>query len=83
MISAQAEKSVEIQKVIDELTDVAKERLIHYINFLRYEQCQEEQEEQEELEDIAYIKAHKDDPTVSFDEVISEIDAEYGSFNRN
>jgi hypothetical protein len=39
-------------------------------------------EELEDAEDIAYIEAHKDEPTVPFSEVIKDYEAKYGPFTR-
>jgi hypothetical protein len=38
-------------------------------------------EELEDEEDIAYIEAHKDEPTIPLSEVIKEFEAKYGPLN--
>jgi uncharacterized protein (DUF924 family) len=76
--TATAERQ-DVHQAIDALTDSALEKLAHYIDFLRYE---EHMEELEDEEDIAYIKAHKDEPTVPFSEVIKDYEAKYGPFTR-
>jgi hypothetical protein len=39
-------------------------------------------EELEDEEDIAYIEAHKDDPTVPLSEVIRDYEEKYGPLGR-
>ena len=39
-------------------------------------------EEQEEAEDIAYIEAHKDEPTFPLSDIIKDFEAQHGSFHR-
>jgi hypothetical protein len=66
----------DIQSAVEQLSDAALEKLVHYIDFLRYE---ERLEELEEEEDIAYIEAHKDEgPNVLLSAVIAKYEAKYG-----
>ena len=69
----------DIHKAIDTLSEESILRLSHYIEFLRYEEAIEALEE---AEDIAYIDAHKDEPTVPFSEVVKDYEAKYGPFPR-
>jgi hypothetical protein len=78
MTTATTERKAErqdIDQAIDKLSDAALEKLYSYLAFLRYEDRMEELEEQE---DIAYIEAHKDEPTVPLSEVIKDYEAKYG-----
>jgi hypothetical protein len=44
----------DLHQAIDVLSDAARERLAHYVAFLRYEDWLEDQED---AEDVAYIKS--------------------------
>ncbi|MDR1377456.1 MAG: hypothetical protein LBJ36_00170 [Synergistaceae bacterium] len=68
-----------LHQAIENLSASALERLMHYIEFLRYEDRMEELEDEE---DLAYIEAHKDEPTGPLSEVIKDYEAQYGSFTR-
>jgi hypothetical protein len=72
-VTAEREGLIEI---IGGLSDSAIEKLVSYVDFLRYE---ERMEELEEEEDIAYIEAHKDEPTVPLSEVIRDYEEKYGA----
>jgi len=65
----------ELCEVINTLSDVAIGKLANYIDFLRYE---DRMEELEDAEDIAYIEACKDEPTISFEDVLAKHEAEHG-----
>lgn len=65
----------EIHDLIDKLPDSAIERLIHYAAFLRYE---EEMEALEEAEDVDYIKAHLNEPSVPYSDIIKDYEAQHG-----
>jgi hypothetical protein len=75
MTTATAERQ-DIYRAIEQLPDVNLEKLAGYIDFLRYE---ERMEELEDEEDIAYIEAHKDEPTVPLSEVIRDYEEKYGA----
>jgi hypothetical protein len=64
-----------LTEIIRNLPDSAIEKLVSYTAFLRYE---ERMEELEDEEDIAYIEAHKDEPTVPLSEVIRDYEEKYG-----
>jgi hypothetical protein len=68
----------ELYQAIEVLSDSAFERLAHYVAFLRYE---DHIEELEDAEDIAYIEAHKNEPTVPFDEVLTELGIDRASLD--
>jgi hypothetical protein len=68
----------DIHKIIDTLSDDAKDKLAHYVDFLRYEDWIDEQEE---AEDIAAIEARKNEPNIPFSEVIAKHEAKYGPLN--
>jgi hypothetical protein len=68
----------DIHQIIDTLSDDAREKLAHYVSFLRYEDWLDEQEE---AEDIAAIEARKDEPNIPFSEVIAKHEAKYGPLN--
>jgi hypothetical protein len=53
----------DIHQIIDTLSDDAKDKLAHYVDFLRYGDWIDEQEE---AEDIADIEARKDKPNIPF-----------------
>ncbi|MDR2180017.1 MAG: hypothetical protein LBP21_06890 [Synergistaceae bacterium] len=65
----------DIQIAIDGLSDSALEKLASYVDYLRYE---ERMEDLEDEEDMAYIEAHKDEPTVPLSEVIKDYEDKYG-----
>ncbi|MDR1048981.1 MAG: hypothetical protein LBL51_04420 [Synergistaceae bacterium] len=75
MTTATAERQ-DIYRAIEQLSDATLEQVAGYINFLRYE---ERMEELEDEEDIAYIEAHKDEPTVPLSEVIRDYEEKYGA----
>jgi hypothetical protein len=78
-MTTQAMERQDIYQKIDTLSETAREKLAHYVEFLRYEDWIEEQED---AEDIAYIKAHKDDgPNVPLSAVIAKYEAKYGPLN--
>ncbi|MDR1481914.1 MAG: hypothetical protein LBI74_04750 [Synergistaceae bacterium] len=68
----------DLHQIIEALSDDARERLAHYVEFLRYEDLIEEQEE---AEDIAYIEAitqEERDSAVPESVVIADYEAKYG-----
>jgi hypothetical protein len=52
------------------LSDKSLRRLADYVDELI--------EEQEDEEDIAYIDARADEPTIPFEEIVKEFEAEHG-----
>jgi hypothetical protein len=86
MTTATVERTEERQdmyRAIEQLSDIALEKLADYIDFLRYEDRMEELEEEE---DIAYLKTLTPEDyanAVPFEEVIKEFEAQHGPLDQD
>ena len=71
-------ETVELQPLIRRISALPNSSLLKLTDYV-----EELIEELEDAEDIADIEARKDEPTVSFDEVIAEYEAEYGQLDQD
>ena len=80
MLTQTAEKTepVEIQPLLRRISALPDSSLLKLADYV-----EELIEELEEAEDVADIEARKDEPTIPFEEVVKEIEAEYGPLDQD
>jgi hypothetical protein len=71
-------EAVELQPLIRRISALPDTSLLKLADYV-----EELIEELEEAEDIADIEARKDEPSVPFEEVIAEYEAEYGPLDQD
>ena len=75
--TAEMTNSVELQALLRRISELPNKSLLKLADYV-----EELIEEEEEAEDIAYIEAHKDEPTVPLSEIIKDYEAQHGPFRR-
>lgn len=71
-------KGIELQPLLRRISALPDNSLLRLADFV-----EELIEELEDAEDIADIEARKDEPSVPFEEVIAEYEAEYGPLDQD